>query len=315
MVATRCVEAPTAPASETGHLIDMASLTTRHRSALDYAGQQACRWLEEGKILYFSASPFALPADDASVLLRQRQSKRGWHKNIAYRPLEDRLTGFDRKNEDAGRLHEVLRSFSRRTLEYVARLLPQYSGSWRLDYASLRAVEENGRKLRLHARNDLIHVDSFPKRPTRGDRILRIFANINPHAARHWITGQPLDVLARAMGVEFAHQFVRRERPGSWHRLGTKLGFRVRPFSAYDQAMRRMHQLMKESEAFQQTCHKYHTHFPPGSAWLVFTDAVPHAVVSGQYALEQTVIVPRSAMLLPEKAPASILERFAVTND
>lgn len=314
MVATRCVAAPDfAPSSETGHLLDMTPFTTRHRFFHEQEGQQACRWLEDGKILFFPTSPFGLAAQDAEVLLRQRQSRRGWHKNIAYRPIEDRTTGFDDKHADAGRLHEVLRSFSRGTLEFVGRLLPQYARTWRLDYASLRAVEEQGRKLRLHARNDLIHVDSFPKRPTHGDRILRIFMNINPHADRHWITGQPLDVLAREMGAEFAHQFVRRERPGSWHRLGTKLGFRLRPFSAYDQAMRRMHQLMKESEAFQRTCRKYHSHFPPGSAWLVFTDAVPHAVVSGQYALEQTVIVPRSAMLSPEKAPAAVLERFGVS--
>ena len=29
--------------------------------------------------------------------------------------------------------------------------------------------------MRLRARNDLLHVDSFPTRPVRGDRILRVF--------------------------------------------------------------------------------------------------------------------------------------------
>jgi hypothetical protein len=271
---------------------------------------QACRWLEEGKILYFSASPFALSAEETGVLLRQRQSNHGWHKNIAYRPLEDRVTGFDARHVDARPLHQVLRSFSQRTLAYAAGLLPQYAGCWRLDYASFRPLEEKGRPLRLHARNDLIHVDSFPKRPTHGDRILRIFMNINPNAERHWITGEPLDVLASEMGAEFAHQFLPSARSAVWRRLAAKLRISPRPFSAYDHAMRGVHQLMKESDSFQQTCRKYHSHFPPGSAWIVFTDSVPHSVVSGQYALEQTVIVPRRAMLLPERAPAAILERF-----
>jgi hypothetical protein len=38
---------------------------------------------------------------------------------------------------------------------------------------------------------------------------------------------------------------------------------------------------------------------------------VSHAVLSGQYALEQTFIVPRESLALPEKAPIAILERIA----
>ena len=33
-----------------------------------------------------------------------------------------------------------------------------------------------------------------------------------------------------------------------------------------------------------------------------------HAVLSGQFAVEQTFIVPRSAMVLPDKAPIAVLE-------
>lgn len=42
----------------------------------------------------------------------------------------------------------------------------------------------------------------------------------------------------------------------------------------------------------------------------MFTDLVPHAAVSGQYALEQTFIVPKSALVLPEIAPVRVLERL-----
>ncbi|HWB13498.1 MAG TPA: Kdo hydroxylase family protein [Pirellulales bacterium] len=311
MAATRRVEArQLAQSTEAGHFVDMSRFLAASAASSPQAGIQACHWLEEGKILYFPLSPFALSDSDTDVLLRQRQSNHRWHKNIAYRPLADRVTGFDPKHVDAARLHEVLRTFSRQALEFAARLLPAYASGWRLDYASFRPLEEKGRALRLHARNDLIHVDSFPKRPTHGDRILRIFMNINPHAERHWITGDPLDVLAREMGEEFSRQFLPPGRPAIWRRLTKALRLVVRVDSPYDRAMRGIHQLMKESQAFQQSCRKHHSHFPPGSAWLVFTDAVPHAVVSGQYALEQTVIVPRSAMLLADKAPASVLERL-----
>ena len=36
---------------------------------------------------------------------------------------------------------------------------------------------------------------------------------------------------------------------------------------------------------------------------------VSHAVLSGQFALEQTYLVPRAAMTLPQKAPIAILEK------
>ena len=40
---------------------------------------------------------------------------------------------------------------------------------------------------------------------------------------------------------------------------------------------------------------------------------VSHAVLSGRYALEQTFIVARDSLALPEKAPIAILERLAGT--
>jgi len=41
---------------------------------------------------------------------------------------------------------------------------------------------------------------------------------------------------------------------------------------------------------------------------MVYTDGVPHAVLSGQYALEQTFIVPAQALVSPQAAPVTVLE-------
>jgi hypothetical protein len=38
---------------------------------------------------------------------------------------------------------------------------------------------------------------------------------------------------------------------------------------------------------------------------------VPHAVLSGQYALEQTFIIPVRALVTPEKSPIRVLEKMA----
>jgi len=44
---------------------------------------------------------------------------------------------------------------------------------------------------------------------------------------------------------------------------------------------------------------------------MVFTDMVSHAVLKGRYALEQTFVVARTSLVLPDKAPIAILERIA----
>jgi hypothetical protein len=43
---------------------------------------------------------------------------------------------------------------------------------------------------------------------------------------------------------------------------------------------------------------------------MVYTDMTSHAVLSGQYALEQTYIVSKDAMVTPEKAPVRVLEKM-----
>ena len=74
--------------------------------------------------------------------------------------------------------------------------------------------------------------------------------------------------------------------------------------------MLRLHDHLKADAQFQASAPKQRWEFPPGSSWILFTDFVPHAALSGQFALEQTYIVPRAALLQPEKAPVNILERL-----
>ena len=47
------------------------------------------------------------------------------------------------------------------------------------------------------------------------------------------------------------------------------------------------------------------------ATWLVFTDGVPHSALSGQFAMEQTFIVPVEALVAPEVSPIRVLERLA----
>ena len=44
---------------------------------------------------------------------------------------------------------------------------------------------------------------------------------------------------------------------------------------------------------------------------MVYTETVPHAVLAGQYALEQTFLVDPAAMVTPDSAPIRVLEKMA----
>ena len=75
--------------------------------------------------------------------------------------------------------------------------------------------------------------------------------------------------------------------------------------------MHRFHNFLKENDSYQDSARAEIVSFGPGTTWMVFTDMVTHAVLSGQYALEQTFLIERGAMVSPETAPVAILERIA----
>jgi len=279
--------------------------------------RQYCRQLEEGHILYFPRSPIHPSEEDVEFLLDQRQSGAHYHKNIAYRPHQERITGLARELQDqTERLLTIMSSYSRRATEFLTVLLAPYAPRWRLDYGSFRSQEEEGRDLRPRSRNDLIHVDAFPTRPTHGDRILRVFTNINPSQSRDWITTDSFEGLA--------HQFAGSQLPlpvsrqdSVWRRIlhtlargASSLGLPVVGRSPYDEFMLRFHHFLKENQDFQDNCPKQEWKFPPHSSWIVFTDTVSHAVMRGRFALEQTYIVSRHSLVVPEKAPVRILENL-----
>lgn len=285
---------------------------------LDWSDEHAreiCRQLELGNIVLFPDLPILLSAQDRELLLGRKQTSSAYHKNIAYRPAEHRITGLHASEEgEAAELRRILRAYSQGVVEFLSRFLPPYAGHWKLDYASFRPVEEKGRAARLHARNDLLHFDSFPTRPTNGARILRFFTNINPAQSRVWLTSQTFESFgpqfARKAGVveSFRNPLLR-----SLRRLARTLHL---PGSGppYDALMHRVHNAMKEDARFQETTPKHRWEFPPNSSWMVFTDCVSHAVLSGQYALEQTFLIPRSALVDPQRSPLAILETLAGTS-
>jgi len=272
--------------------------------------REVCRGLESGNIVFLPTAPIEIPHEDRELLLGRKQSSSAYHKNIAYRPMEDLVTGLDKsETQEAEKLRRILGDYSRRSVEFLRYLLAPYAGQWKLEFASFRPIEEKGRQARLHARNDLLHFDSFPTRPTNGARILRFFTNINPAQNRVWLTSQTFQAFGPRM-VESCGLASSLNNPllRGMRALGRALHLQGANRSPYDDLMHRCHNAMKGDAMFQENTPKNRWEFPPNSAWMVFTDCVSHAVLSGQYALEQTLLVPVSALVEPQRSPLAILE-------
>lgn len=275
--------------------------------------QRRCQALERGNILYFPRTPFELTDTDREFLLTLRLTGGRLHKNIAYRPARDKVTGVDNATAEIdSKLREVMRAYSQRVVRFTGEVLPPYKDKWRLDYASFRPEEEAGRDLPQKKRNDLLHVDAFPSRPTHGDLILRVFTNINPEKSRAWVTSEPFGPLARKYARDAGLARIAAGSPlDGPRRLLKSAGLPLVDRSPYDQFMLGFHDYLKANENYQRQCEKYNFEFPPDSTWMVFTDVVPHSVLSGQYALEQTFIIARESLVEPDFAPIAILENLS----
>jgi len=273
-----------------------------------------CEALEQGEILYFARPPFEFPADDQRFLLSQRWTELRLHKNVSYRPNGDILRGVSGDAATTARVHSILRNYSSRVIEFLSKFLSPYADKWILDFASFRPFEEDGRDLPLHKRNDLLHVDAFPSRPTRGGRILRVFTNLNPNKPRVWETTGPFESFAKQFAEDAGLRRIAESDSTLTRAIqdwGQRLGVRGMGKTPYDIFMLRFHDFLKENSRFQSHCQKNRLEFPPLSSWIVFTDGVAHAVMSGQYALEQTLLIPADALVAPACAPYRILENIA----
>jgi hypothetical protein len=282
--------------------------------------------MERGGILILPHAQFQLSEEERAFLIRVQH-------NVSFRPKESGAgaklaLGFVRE-EMRGFGDDIHRAMMRRILEryasyakgMVEQLLTSYSGHLQPGFTAYRGEEEQGRKNAAAKRSDLLHINTFPDLPTRGGRILRVFTNLNDQRPRVWQVGEGFEQLAAQYGE--AAGLKRADDDGTTLDRMAKGLRRFFPTyeiaiprsplercSAYDRCMMRFHDWMEENSDFQKNAKKERIEFPPGASWLVFTDGVTHAVVSGKSALEQTLLVKHEALVAPDAAPVNILEKM-----
>jgi hypothetical protein len=259
--------------------------------------------LEQGKVLYLPSFDFSLRAEERGLLDPAIADPK--RKNISLEPDNGALHGVVGGAEREAAVRGLIARYQQAAADLAARLLPEYQGKLRAAPTSLRLLRVEERRTSWRKDDSRLHVDAFPSRPNYGERILRVFCNINPDGEpRVWRVGEPFADMARRMLPR-----VPRQWPGSAALLAA-LKITKRKRSAYDHIMLHLHDAMKADLAYQRQCPQETMPFPPGCAWVCFSDHASHAVMSGQFMLEQTFWLPAMAMTDAGRSPLAILERI-----
>jgi hypothetical protein len=258
--------------------------------------------LEAGKVLHFPNLAFALEAEERRLLTPEIRDAKS--RNISLR-ADGVLAGAAGDAAQQAALAAMIARFRLQAMELVHSLLPHYVGHLREAPTSFRPMQVESRQQSWRADDRRMHVDAFPSRPNYGERILRVFTNVNPNGApRVWRVGEPFETVAR--------RFLPRAKPYSaWqatllHRLHITKSLR----SEYDHLMLQLHDGMKGDPDYQKSGTLQTVAFAPGATWMCFSDQAPHAAMSGQYMMEQTLHLPVSAQYDPSSSPLAILQRL-----
>jgi hypothetical protein len=259
--------------------------------------------VEAGRVLYFPRLPFALSPHEQGLLGPQLLEK--GVRNISLDP-QGRLKGAAGDADTQAAVAALIARFSSQARSLLRALVPAYEAHLRPGPASLRPVQVATRSQSVRADDRRLHVDAFPSRPNRGERILRVFSNVSPEGEpRVWRIGPPFEEVAR--------RFVPQAKPYvAWQaRVLERVGITKSLRSEYDHLMLQLHDRMKADADYQRECPQLTFPFPAGSTWVCFSDQTVHAVMSGQHLLEQTVYLPATRQYDPQASPLGILSRVA----
>ena len=258
--------------------------------------------VEAGKVLYFPRLGFAVQPEEQALLREDTLAPKSRNVSLG---ADGVLKGAAGSAQDQQALAAMVGRFRQQALQLVDDLLPEYKGQLRVAPTSFRPKQVETRAQSVRADDQRMHVDAFPSRPSYGERLLRVFTNLNPHGVpRVWRVGEDFETIAR--------RFLQQAKPYRlWQaKLLNAVHATKSLRSEYDHLMLQLHDLMKFDEQYQKNGTQVTVPFPPGSVWVCFSDQATHAVMSGQFMMEQTLYLPPGKEVDPQASPLAILTRL-----
>lgn len=277
--------------------------------ATSFSSLLSAEILERPELVALPGCPFSLPSRDDLTFLTQQRTAKYRHKDIYFNPNDGQIQGCREKDVTRrDRVRRILSSFSDSVDSWLRNALPAYASGLVKDRATLRTREEATRALRVTARNDLLHIDNFPTRPTYGRRILRVFVNIHPTENQVWAVSEDFRQLLKRYSE--VHKVPIRTMT-EWLAPATSMlsifGRRRDTRSAYDAWMLRLHHFLKQDLAFQSLAARKVINFAPSATWLLFSDGLAHAHLRGRFVLEHSFFVDSKCLVAAAESPIAIL--------
>lgn len=259
--------------------------------------------LEHGGVLFLPNLGFHLAPDEQRFLSPAWSD--GKAKNIYLRGNERSIRGAQGSADDLAAMSQLIERYALSAKQLITHLLPSYADYAKPANTSLRCIEAAGRKTSWRKDDSRLHADAFPSKPTHGERILRVFTNVNPDdKPRVWKVGEPF----ADMATKFIHKVPRYSKAQA--KLMHLLGITKTMRGAYDHTMLHLHDLVKADADYQRNAPQMTFEFPANSSWIVYSDQVLHAVLSGQYMMEQTLHLPQDRLQYPEASPQQQLTQM-----
>lgn len=258
--------------------------------------------LEAGKVLCFPRLGFEFQPHERAFLDPKLLSPDVRNISLDGNGKLKGVVGDEKVQQDVA---AMIGRFRQQARALIDGLLPAYGPHLRMAPTSFRPAQVETRVQSWRADDRRLHVDSFPSRPNYGERILRVFTNVNPEGApRVWRVGEPFEDVAR--------RFLPRAKPYSrWQAKVLQALHVTKSFrSEYDHLMLQLHDGMKSDLDYQRDATQETVPFPAGSVWVCFSDQTSHAVMSGQFMMEQTLHLPADSQYNPGASPLAILSRL-----
>ena len=286
-----------APAS-TGARARCPSLGGDGTGALDRAVE-----LEKSGLIVLADRPFTLDAEERAVVSAAAAEE--GVKSVSLDAAGWKVSGAIGDASLQAAVTALLDRYAAWARALVEEVAPGYGPALERGRTSLRPRQVAGWAASPRKDDRRLHADAFPSQPVGASRILRVFSNVDADGEpRVWRVGEDFEAYARRWLPG-----VRRNLPGeAWalRRLAITKSLRT----DYDALMLGLHDRAKLDAAYQATASRREIAFPAGASWIVFTDSLVHAAISGRHALEQTFYLPVAAMADERAAPLRILERL-----
>ncbi|HTP98598.1 MAG TPA: Kdo hydroxylase family protein, partial [Casimicrobiaceae bacterium] len=152
------------------------------------------RAIEGGGVVVLPNATFALTEREQRFLSAAWSDGRA--KNVSLDGA--RLKGARGDAGDLADLAAMVARFADSAASLVTTLFPRYAPYVKRARTSFRPQPAVGRDVSWRKDDSRLHIDAFPSRPNRGERILRVFTNVNPQGEpRVWRIGEPFQDVAR----------------------------------------------------------------------------------------------------------------------